>query len=114
MFGILTTYETFPLRRAMQGGCLFSFIFKKKVLIDATICGERTDKDSTGRNLLTVQTGENWLPYHSLSNRCDLSHFRRSIIHSFISSQLQLAPGGPDDPNGIPAFLSKAMTPPHS
>lgn len=35
-------------------------------------------------------------------------------IHSFIWSQLQLAPGGPDDPNGIPAFLSKAMTPPHS
>lgn len=28
--------------------------------------------------------------------------------------KLQLAPGGPDDPNGIPAFLSKAMTPPHS
>ena len=29
------------------------------------------------------------------------------------SSQLKLAPGGPDEPNGIPAFLSKAMTPPH-
>ena len=29
------------------------------------------------------------------------------------SSQLKLAPGGPDDPDGIPAFLSKAMTPPH-
>jgi hypothetical protein len=28
--------------------------------------------------------------------------------------QLKLAPGGPDDPDGIPAFLSKAMTPPHS
>jgi len=28
--------------------------------------------------------------------------------------RLQLAPGGPDEPNGIPAFLSKAMTPPHS
>jgi len=28
--------------------------------------------------------------------------------------RLKLAPGGPDDPDGIPAFLSKAMTPPHS
>jgi len=28
--------------------------------------------------------------------------------------QLKLAPGGPDEPNGIPAFLSKAMTPPHT
>ena len=28
--------------------------------------------------------------------------------------QLKLAPGGPDDPNGIPAFLLKAMTPPHT
>ena len=28
--------------------------------------------------------------------------------------RLKLAPGGPDDPDGIPHFLSKAMTPPHS
>ena len=28
--------------------------------------------------------------------------------------QLELTPGGPDDPDGIPAFLSKAMTAPHS
>ena len=28
--------------------------------------------------------------------------------------QLKLAPGGPDEPDGIPAFLSKAMTPPHT
>jgi HrpA-like RNA helicase len=28
--------------------------------------------------------------------------------------QLKLAPGGPDDADGIPAFLSKAMTPPHT
>jgi len=28
--------------------------------------------------------------------------------------RLKLAPGGPDDPDGIPAFLSKAMTAPHS
>ena len=27
--------------------------------------------------------------------------------------QLNLAPGGPDDSDGIPAFLSKALTPPH-
>jgi hypothetical protein len=27
--------------------------------------------------------------------------------------QLNLAPGGPEDPTGIPVFLSKAMTPPH-
>eukprot|EP00804_Cyclotella_cryptica_P020303 CCRYP_014048-RA/>CCRYP_014048-RA protein AED:0.27 eAED:0.27 QI:163/1/1/1/1/1/9/96/988 len=27
--------------------------------------------------------------------------------------RLKLAPGGPDEPTGIPTFLSKAMTPPH-
>ncbi|KAG7341683.1 ATP-dependent helicase HrpA [Nitzschia inconspicua] len=30
-----------------------------------------------------------------------------------MSKKLNLAPGGPEDPDGIPAFLSKAMTPPH-
>jgi HrpA-like RNA helicase len=27
--------------------------------------------------------------------------------------KLHLAPGGADDPDGIPAFLAKALTPPH-
>jgi Helicase associated domain (HA2)/Oligonucleotide/oligosaccharide-binding (OB)-fold len=30
-----------------------------------------------------------------------------------MSKKLGLAPGGPEDDDGIPAFLSKAMTPPH-
>ncbi|KAL7498658.1 hypothetical protein ACHAWT_006480 [Skeletonema menzelii] len=30
------------------------------------------------------------------------------------TKRLNLANGGPDDPDGIPAFLSKAMSPPHS
>ena len=40
----------------------------------------------------------------------------RYLIHSThtFTAKLKLAPGGPDDSNGIPAFLSKAMTPPHS
>lgn len=36
-----------------------------------------------------------------------------SIFHTSFSSQLELTPGGLNDPDGIPAFLSKAMTPPH-
>lgn len=30
-----------------------------------------------------------------------------------LTKKLGLAPGGPDDDDGIPAFLAKAMTPPH-
>ena len=30
-----------------------------------------------------------------------------------MSKKLGLAPGGPDDPDGIPAFLAKAISPPH-
>lgn len=29
------------------------------------------------------------------------------------TKKLGLAPGGPEDPDGVPAFLAKAMTPPH-
>lgn len=30
-----------------------------------------------------------------------------------MTKKLGLAPGGPEDPDGVPAFLSKAITPPH-
>ena len=30
-----------------------------------------------------------------------------------MAKKLGLAPGGSEDPDGIPAFLSKAMSPPH-
>jgi HrpA-like RNA helicase len=30
-----------------------------------------------------------------------------------MSKKLGLAPGGSEDPDGIPAFLSKAISPPH-
>ena len=31
-----------------------------------------------------------------------------------LCKKLELAPGGPEDPDGVPAFLSKAMSPPHT
>ena len=31
-----------------------------------------------------------------------------------MAKKLQLAPGGPEDEDGVPAFLAKAMTPPHA
>lgn len=37
----------------------------------------------------------------------------RYEAYVFVIVQLNLAPGGPEDPTGIPNFLSKAMTPPH-
>jgi ATP-dependent RNA helicase DHX36 len=69
--------------------------------------------------------------HHTISGVCFhlFSRRRHGFMRAFIESELlrtpleelclqtkrlKLARGGPDDPDGIPAFLSKAMSPPHS
>lgn len=47
-----------------------------------------------------------------LSDRYDNSFLQEEMC--LICKKLGLAPGGPEDDDGVPAFLSKAMSPPHT
>ncbi|KAL9179975.1 hypothetical protein ACHAXT_007945 [Thalassiosira profunda] len=102
----------------------------------------RAKEKSYDPHLKTSTLQETWISQASAkqrkgrAGRCKagvafhlFSRRRHSSMRPFVESELirtpleeiclqckrmKLAPGGPDDPNGIPAFLSKAMTPPHS
>ena len=102
----------------------------------------RAKEKSYDPHLKTSTLQETWISQASAkqrkgrAGRCKagvcfhlFSRRRHSFMRPFVESELirtpleeiclqckrlKLAPGGPDDVDGIPSFLSKAMTPPHS